>query len=159
MLVALLIVALGPAADPEPPSKKVIASADWYSVEFGPPLTRDHLVLRSTADLVAALPDDSSRQPQPKVLEKVATGAAAKALGVKAIDWKKHTLLVVAAGGQRSHGYRIEVVGLKKKGGTLTVSWVLHEPQCKGDCVKSYPALLVLVPAHAGKVVFERMKE
>jgi PrcB C-terminal len=77
---------------------------------------------------------------------------------VKEIDWKKQMLIVVAAGGQRSHGYRVEVVKLKAKGGTLTVSWKLHRPECDADCVKTFPATLALVPAHKGKVVFEQVK-
>jgi hypothetical protein len=159
MLLCLLPLLCAADVDPEPPSaKKVIVAADWYAVRYAGPLLRAHLVLTSAAELVEAMPALSDRSAAPQTVQKEASAAAAKALGVKEIDWKKQMLIVVAAGGQRSHGHRVEVVGLKAKAGTLTVSWKLHRPKDDADCVKTFPATLALVPAHKGKVVFEQKK-
>jgi hypothetical protein len=161
MIAALLIVAtLGPGEDPEPPpAMKVIASCDWYAVGYASQLQRDHLVLKSAAELVAAMPGLSDRSATPKAMQKLATEAAAKSLGVKAIDWKNQMLLVVTAGNQAGLGHRIEVVGLKRKDGALTVSWKHHEPKGGGkEDVETFLAQLVLVPAYKGKVVFEQVK-
>src|SRR5213593_4448797 len=101
MIAALLLAVIGADVDPEPPPRKV-TSVSWYDLRHGPPLQRDHRVLRSAADLVEALPDLSDRSATPKAIQQTATDEAAKALGVKSIDWKKQMLVVIAAGGQRS---------------------------------------------------------
>jgi hypothetical protein len=159
MYAALFVLILAADVDPEPRgANKVVASVDWYSVPHAGPLQRTHAVVRSPAELLEAMPSLGDRSASEKDKQTIASAAAVKALGVKSIDWKRQMLIVVAAGGQRSHGYRVEVVGLKAKGGALTVSWKLHEPENKEDCVKSFPATLALVPAHKGKVVFVQTK-
>jgi len=115
-------------------------------------------VMRSAAELVEALPQLSDRSATPRAVQKTATDEAARVLGVKSIDWKRQMLLVVAAGTHLPDGYRVEVVGLKKKGGTLKVSWKLCRPEIDEAIERTSPALLVLVPAHDGEVEFEQVK-
>jgi hypothetical protein len=146
LFCVLAAVVVGADVDPEPrAANKVIASVNWYEVRYAGLLQRTHVLARSPAELLAAMPLLGDRSTSQKDQQAIASAAAVKALGVKSSDWSKQMLLV-------------EVVGLKAKDGTLTVSWKLHEPENKEDCVKSFPAALALVPAYKGKVVFEQTK-
>jgi hypothetical protein len=149
----LVMAVLGADVDPEPPPTKVVASVDWNDFDFKLYRIEDrHLVIRSPAELLRVRVNPTLRDETIKtVLDLVTTS-----LGVKKIDWDKQMLVLVAGGRQKAKGYRVEVVGVKKKG-ALTVSWKLHKPK-KGDAGELFPATLALAPRHSGKVTFEQTK-
>lgn len=159
MLVTLLVcVALG--ADVEPaPAAKVIATTDWASFPNTPSLEAGkHVVARSAAELVKAIPIQEARGAAPEDVRKEVEAAFAKLLKVKAIDWKKQMLVVVTGGMCPQTDYRVEVTGLKMKGKTMTVSWKLHAPKGPAGDAITYPATVALVPRVDGKVEFEKAK-
>src|SRR5262249_55600269 len=98
------------------------------------------------------------RDPNEKALTEEVETAMTGRLKVKAIDWDKQMLLVVSAGEQLALGYRVEVTGVKVKSGVLRVSWKLHEPKRPIRRATSHPGVVVLVPRHKGRVVFEQVK-
>src|SRR5438093_13134066 len=99
MYAALFVLILAADVDPEPrAAKKVAASVDWYSVRNAGPLQRTPAVLRSPAELLAAMPLLGDRSTSEKDKQTIASAAAVKALGVRSIDWKRQVLIVAAAG-------------------------------------------------------------
>jgi len=157
----LVMAAIGIDVDPEPPPTKVAASVDWNDFDFKLYQDADKsFVIRSPAELIRVKVNPAVRDETIKTMLDVVTAS----LGLKRIDWTKQMLVVIAGSRQKVKGYRVEVLGVKKKDGTLTVSWKLHEPK-KGEDGNSsrrgwelFPATLALVPAHRGKVTFEQTK-
>lgn len=160
MIASLLLLALT-AKPAEPAAKpKVIASASWDYAKAGSDTTgkdAQTLVLKTAADLVKVTPFNNL-DALPAVVEKQATAALAKALKVKTIDWKTQMLVVVTAGTQPSGGYRVLIKDLAAKDKTLTVKWQLLAPKGAATAVLTHPGAVALVPAHAGKVAFEKVK-
>jgi hypothetical protein len=160
MHVALLVMLVAADVNPEPPpAPKVIASYGWYGMRNAPTIKDGgHLVVRSAAELVKAILVQATRKVAPAIVEADVTGEAAGLLKVRSIDWTKQMLVVVAGGLQPTSGHRVEVVGLKRTGDVLTVSWKLHKPVAARQEVFTYPVNMALVPAHKGKVAFEQQK-
>ena len=145
-----LTLAAGVEAEPaDAKPTKIIARASWTHSPVdvkSPGKDKVQLVLRTAAELAVAVP--------------MAEGRAnlAKELKVKDIDWTKQMLVVVSGGTQRKGGFRVEVTGLEMKGETLTVKWKITPPKGLATQALTHPAEVVLVPAFAGKVVFDPAK-
>jgi hypothetical protein len=154
-MLATLLLALVPAADAEP--VKATATAPWTHAKADPDAKNDakQIVIRNAADLVKAIPSYAALDAPANVVEKMANEALAKALKVKEIDWKKQMLIVVTGGSKPTGGYSVQVTGLKKKDKTLTVAWTVNKPKGFVTQAFTHPGVVVLVPAHEGKVEFD----
>lgn len=154
-----LFLSLIPAAD-EPTTVKPTATAAWTYAKADSNAKADgkQLAVKSAAELVKAVPAWANSDAKPDVVEKTATDTLAKALKVKEIDWKKEMLLVVTDGSKRTGGYKIEVTEMTVKGDTMTVKYKVTPPDGFSIQVITHPGTVVLVPAHKGKVVFEKAK-
>jgi len=76
---------------------------------------------------------------------------------VDKIDWDKQMVVVATAGAKPTGGYRVEILGLEARDGTLTVKWKLHSPK-PGSIVTqafTHPGEAVLVEKFEGKVTFD----
>jgi PrcB C-terminal len=160
-MIAALLVALAVGADVEPaPPVKILATTDWKSFPNTPDLEAGkHVVARSAAELVKAIPIQEARGAAPEDVRKEVEAAFAKLLKVKSIDWKKQMLVVVTGGKCPQTDYRVEVTGARAKGKTLTVTWKLHAPKGPAGDAITYPATVALLPRHDGKVEFEQVKK
>lgn len=108
-----------------------------------------HLVVRSADEFAKLLRPGNDA---PTVLRDLL-----KAMKLDSIDWSRQMLVVVTGGAQKSGGYRLEITGVAVKGDVMTVRWKLHSPR-PTDIVTmafTHPAETVLVPSHAGTVVFD----
>ena len=163
--ITLTALALLAAADTEPAdanATKIVARSR------GPHARADvkaagkdktQLVIRSAAELVAAVPMYKDRDALPAAVEMAATADLAKELAVKDIDWTKQMVVVVSDGSKSSGGYRVEVTGLEIKDKTMTVKWKLHSPKGIATRAFTHPSEVVFVPKFAGKVVFDPAKD
>jgi len=156
-MLLCLVAALVPGAgvDPEPPlPMKVIASVEWREASRAPRDDYKHQVVRSASELLDVVPVQARRAARGQAEKRVEQEAATR-LKVKRIDWDRQMLLVL--GGAWRSAHVIEVVAVKKKGDTLTVSW--RPVVTKGGEYKYYSsATVALVPRVSGKVVFEQVK-
>ncbi len=162
--LTLTALSLIVAVDPEPVdanATKVVARSRWLHARVdvnSAGKDKAQLVLRSAAELVAAVPMYKNRDALPAAVEKAATADLAKELKVKDIDWAKQMVVVVSGGSRSSGGYRVEVTGLEIKDKTMTVKWKLHSPKGIATNAFTHPSEIVLVPKFAGKVVFAPAK-
>ncbi len=131
---------------------KILARGVW-PVQEEKPAQR---VLRSGEELATALGVEPQNAKE-KRFQNEAMRDTAKLLKVKNIDWDKQMLLVVADGAKRTGGYRVEIVSLRIKDGTLTVNWKLHAPPADAVVTQAitYPAQMVLVERFRGNVRFD----
>lgn len=165
--LTLTALSLIVAVDPEPidaNATKIVARSRWSHARVdvnsaGAGKDKAQLVLRSAAELVAAVPMYKNRDALPAAVEKAATADLAKELKVKDIDWAKQMVVVVSGGSRSTGGYRVEVTGLVIKDKTMTVKWKLHSPEGIATSAFTHPSEVVLVPKFAGKVVFDPAKE
>jgi hypothetical protein len=145
-MLPITITALTLAAGVDADATKIIARASWTHARAdvkSPGKDKVQLVIRSAAELDAAVTTAAGR------------ANLAKELKVKEIDWAKQMLVVVSGGTQRKGGFRVEVTGLEMKGETLTVKWKITPPKGLATQAFTHPAEVVLIPAFAGKVVFD----
>ena len=162
--LTLTALSLIVAVDPEPidaNATKIVARSQWPHARVdvnSAGKDKAQLVLRSAAELVAAVPMYKNRDALPAAVEKAATADLAKELKVKDIDWAKQMVVVVSGGSRSSGGYRVEVTGLEIKDKTMTVKWKLHSPKGIATSAFTHPSEIVLVPKFAGKVVFAPAK-
>ena len=161
-LAALTLVA---AIDPEPAdanATKIVARSNWTHARADANAAgkdKVQLVLRSAAELVAAVPMYKNSDAPPAAVEKKATADLAKALKVEDIDWKKQMVVVVSGGSKSSGGHRVEVTGLEIEDKTMTVKWKSHPPKGFATRAFTHPGEAVLVPKFSGKVVFAPAKD
>jgi hypothetical protein len=156
-----LILVVGLLAAEDAKAVKPTATAAWtYSrADVNAKNDAKQLAIRSGAELVKAAPSYAAlKDVKADVLEKQATEALAKALKVKAIDWKKEMLLVITAGTKRTGGYKVAVTDVKVAGDTMTVTYKVTPPDGFATQAFTHPGAVALVPAHKGKVVFEQAK-
>ncbi len=110
------------------------------------------LVIRDAVEAAKAsgLPADGKSQEQ-------ASANLAKALKVEKIDWDKQMVVVATAGAKPTGGYRVEVLTVAVKDGTVLVKWKLHSPKPGGIVTQAFthPAEAVLVEKAEGKAVFD----
>lgn len=159
MATALILGLLfGAASDKDAAKKednrdlKILANGVWVGIEEKPA----QLVVRSGEELAVAL-GVAPKDAKEKRFQNAATADTAKLLKVKDIDWTKQMLIVVAAGAKPTGGFRVEIVALRIKDKTLTISWKLHSPAA-GDIVTqaiTHPSQVVLVERWQGSVRFD----
>ncbi|HEY7311422.1 MAG TPA: protease complex subunit PrcB family protein [Gemmataceae bacterium] len=142
LMVSLVLAAPPGSKDEKDRDLKILARGAWPVRHEKP----TQLVLRNAEELALAhgvAPKDAKE----KRFQADVTADVVSLLKVKAIDWDKQMLVVVTAGMKRTGGYRVEILSLPVKDGTLTVRWKLHSP-APGDIVTqaiTYPAEMVLV--------------
>lgn len=146
----------------EPKPVKVLARGDWPHLPVHAPAGigtdgKHHLWAIRTPEQLAKRAGNGGLLTVPK------------ALGVPAIDFAKHTLIVVEDGTQPMVGVsgggppsalyavRIERVETDAAGKTLTVFWRLV-PRGKDQPVLTRPLEAVLVPKFDGEVKFEKLR-
>jgi hypothetical protein len=144
MLPLIILVALAA----EPATKPIAVGRFWSA--FGSGMARDRAarVIASPGELAVAMGKPVGKKDD-------ALAEACKHLGVKAIDFDKQQIVVIAAGRRTSGGYSVEITGLKKDGTTLVVQWKLNSPK-PGSAVTdaiTYPGVAALV-AKSAKVKF-----
>lgn len=142
LMVSLVLAAPPESKDEKDRDLKILARGAWPVRHEKP----TQLVVRNAEELALAhgvAPKDAKE----KRFQADVTADLVSLLEVKAIDWDKQMLVVVTAGMKRTGGYRVEILSLPVKDGTLTVRWKLHSP-APGDIVTqaiTYPAEMVLV--------------
>jgi hypothetical protein len=154
----LALVLFGAAAEQDAAKKednrdlKILAKSVWPGQEEKP----KQLVIRGGEELAIAL-DVDPKDAKEKRFQKAATEDLAKLLKVKDIDWKKQMVIVVAAGAKPTGGYRVEVVSLRGKDKTLTVTWKLHKPAADAIVTQAitHPSQAVLIERWPGTVRFD----
>jgi hypothetical protein len=140
------------ARDEKDRNLKLLARGAW-------PVRHDkptQLVIRNAEELALAhgvAPKDAKE----KRFQADVTADTASLLKVKAIDWDKQMLVVASAGMKPTGGYRVEILNLPVKDGTLTVRWKLNSPPPGGIVTQviTYPAEMVLIERFAGTVKFD----
>jgi len=142
MVVSLVLAAPPGSKDEKDRDLKILARGAWPVRHEKP----TQLVLRNAEELALAhgvAPKDAKE----KRFQADVTTDVALLLKVKAIDWDKQMLVVVSAGMKRTGGYRVEILSLPVKDGTLTVRWKLHSPAPGGIVTQAitYPAEMILV--------------
>jgi hypothetical protein len=148
LVMAALSVALW--ADPEP-GVKIQARGTWRFASKNSP---NGVVLREPMELTSLFPYVAMSR-DPSFTAKEASREMAADLKVKEIDWGKQMVILVMPGAQPSGGYRVEVASASVEKGVMTVKWKLHKPKGAAPAAESYPSEAILVPKHAGKVVFD----
>jgi hypothetical protein len=125
---------------------KVIAQS---AARIGAARAGGHQVIRSGAELVKAMGGKGDA-------DKL-TAQVAKQLKVDHIDWKKHMLVMVSGGTQRTGGYSVQVNNLKVKDKTLTVHWKLNAPKPGQPVTQAFtnPAATILIERFEGEVRFD----
>lgn len=137
---------------PRQPVPKILARGVW-------PVREDkgeRLVLHDARELAIAL-GAAPKDARERRFQDDAETDTAKLFKVKAIDWNKQMVVVVAVGVRRTGGYRVEIESLTVKDEVLTVKWKLHEPR-PGDLVTqalTYPTQMALVDRFEGRVAFD----
>jgi hypothetical protein len=131
---------------------KILVRGIWPEREEKPA----QRVIRSGVELAVALGVDP-QDAREKRIQTEATSDTAKLLKVKEIDWNKQMLIVIAAGAKRTGGYRVEIVSVAVKDGTLIVNWKLHTPPPGAVVTQaiSYPSQAALVDRFHGAVRFD----
>jgi hypothetical protein len=131
---------------------KILAHSPWKPALKGgdPPQN----VFRSAEELAKA---SGLEKPEGEEAQKKATEAAAKALKVDDIDWKKQMVIVVTGGMKRTGGYSIEITKIETADKTMTVHWKLISPGARSAVTQTitHPALTVIVDRFEGTVVFD----
>src|SRR5262249_53683215 len=122
----------------EPRELKIIARHQRSSIE-PVQLKSGDAVIRNAEELVAlsSKPDAAKDAAVQKEME----AALAKLLNVKAIDWTKHMVLVLARDRQETGDVGITIDSLKVEGRVLTVAW----KQKAAARTVGYPKALLLV--------------
>jgi hypothetical protein len=145
----LLVVAAKPAEPPAPAAKPIAVARFWSAFGSGMARDRGARVIASAGELAVAMGKPVGKKDD-------ALSEARKHLGVKAIDFDKQQIVVVAAGRRTSGGYSVEITGLKKDGGTLVVQWKLNTPKPGSPVTNAitYPGIAALV-AKSAKVKFD----
>lgn len=142
LMVSLVLSAPPGSKDEKDRDLKILARGAWPVRHEKP----TQLVLRNAEELALAhgvAPKDAKE----KRFQADVTTDVVSLLKVKAIDWNKQMLVVVSAGMKRTGGYRVEILSLPVKGGTLTVRWKLHSPAPGGIVTQAitYPAEMILI--------------
>jgi hypothetical protein len=154
LIVSLLFAAPGMATEEKDRDLKILARGAW-PVHHDKPA---QLVIRNAEELALAH-DVAPKDAKEKRFQSAVTEDVATLLKVKTtdIDWDKQMLVVVSAGMKRTGGYRVEILALPVKDGTLTVRWKLHSPAPDSIVTQAitYPAEMVLVERVAGAVKFD----
>lgn len=155
LLVSMMVWAASEqdaASKDDKEERKILARAVWPVREDKPA----HLVLRNAEELTLALGVDAANAKE-KRFQNDAVADTAKLLKVKDIDWGKHMLVVVTVGVRRTGGYRVEIVSLRVKDGTLVVNWKLHTPAAGAVVTQAltYPSQMALVERFRGSVRFD----
>lgn len=150
MLAPLLLAAL--LAEPAADKPEVIArSTHWELFASGAPADKAvGVVIGDAVELAVGMGKPLDR-------EKEALALAARAFKVKQVDFRKHRILVLAAGTKRTGGYSVEVTGVENKGDRLLVRWKLNVPP-PGAVVTAAltnPGLAVLITRTPRKVGFD----
>ncbi len=159
MWTALVVsLVLGAPPTKETPAKrdedrdlKILARGVWPVRQRTPA----QLVIRNGEELALAHRIDAEHAKQMRMQMATEKDVAAL-LKVKTIDWRKHMLVVVAAGTRPTGGYGVEVLTLPIREKSLTIHWKLNRP-APGSVVSqgmTYPAQMVLVECFKGTVQF-----
>jgi hypothetical protein len=151
IMCAVVILALcAPLADGGA-EVKILARAPWKpALKGGDP---QQYVFRSAEELAKVSGLD---KPDGAEAQKKATEAAAKALKIDDIDWKRQMLLVVTGGMKRTGGYNVEITKIETADKVMTVHWRLNAPKAGSPVTQTitHPAQTALVERFDGKVVF-----
>jgi hypothetical protein len=131
---------------------KILARGVWPVLADKP----SQLVIRSGEELALAL-GVAAKEAREERLQKEATADVTHLLKVRAIDWERQMLVVVAAGAKPTGGYRVEITSLRVKEKTLTVAWKLHRPAADAVVTRNvtHPSQMVLVERFAGTIQFD----
>jgi hypothetical protein len=115
---------------------------------------QQQIVIRNAEELAKA---SGLEKPDGEEAQKKATEAAAKALKVDDIDWKKQMLIVVTGGVKRTGGYSVEITKIETSDKVMTVHWKLNSPKPGSPVTQTitHPAQTVIVEQFEGKVVFD----
>lgn len=125
---------------------KILAQA---SARIGAARAGGHQTIRSADELVKAMGGKTDADK--------AAAQVAKLLKVDHVDWKKHMVIVVSGGMQRTGGYSVQVNHVKLSDKTLTVAWKLNTPKAGQPVTQAitYPAATILVERFEGEVRFD----
>jgi hypothetical protein len=157
VLVVTLMLGVPPSQDApaergEDRELKVLGRGFWPVRNRQP----TQLVIRNAEELALSHSIDGE-DARDRRFQMDVTADAAQLLNVRTIDWKKQMLVVVAAGPQPTGGYKVEILTLPVKDGTLTVRWKLNSPRPDAAVRKarSYPGQMVLTERFSGTVRFD----
>jgi hypothetical protein len=156
LVVTLVFVAPppkdAPARSEDDRELQVLARGVWPVRQTRPA----QFVIRD-AEQLALLHEIDDKNAKDARFQTDVTADIAQLLKVQTIDWKKHMLVVVAAGAKPTGGYRVEILTLAVKDRTLLVQWKLNSPNPDSTVrqARTYPAQMVLIEQFAGPVKFD----
>ena len=89
--------------------------------------------------------------------KKTMTADLAKQLKIEAIDFSKHSLIVVSGGVKNTGGHRVEISRVAKDDKGVVAHWLAVGPEPGGFVTQAFthPTAVLLIPKLAGDVRFE----
>jgi len=89
--------------------------------------------------------------------EKEALQKATRAFAVKELDFKKHSIVILAVGQRPSGGYSVEIGGVVVADGNVKIQWKEKrpDPDTITTAVITYPGIAVLISKPTGKIAFD----